>query len=412
MEHGDRAFSVAGAGCGVADFLYPDIDFASATFRRFASRSPADGGLQPGRLVFREDFEAFAGCELEQALAEMVPPDSRPTYNVGGPALVAMVLVSQLLRDSGVRARYYGATGDDNLGRRIRSVLQRTPLDTSRYAVKPGPTPSTCVLCDPKHAAGHGERTFINTLGAAREFGPSDLDEAFYAARIRALGGTALVPQLHRSLDTVLARAREREGINIVHTVYDFLSERAQPGRPWPLVDWDAGYPMIDLLVLDAEEARRISGLEGLREAVDRFVHAGVHSLVVTNGPGPAFIYSDGTVFAATGVSQMPVSARVVRERAEGAANAGGDTTGCGDNLVGGIIASAAAQMLVGVPMGELDMARAAGVGICAGGITCFRAGGLHVEKEPGENAAMLADYYADYRAQVAERCALPESPL
>ncbi|MCK5102992.1 MAG: hypothetical protein KAQ62_01245 [Cyclobacteriaceae bacterium] len=51
---------ISGTGCALADNLYTNINFNSSTFNSYLSKSNADGGLSPGKLVFTEEFEKFA----------------------------------------------------------------------------------------------------------------------------------------------------------------------------------------------------------------------------------------------------------------------------------------------------------------------------------------------------------------
>jgi len=412
MADDDAFVRVTGTGCAVADVFYTPVSFADLARRGYMSTAPRDGGLMPGGLVFRDDFEAHAGVDLEAAIEQAIGLDRMAGFNVGGPSLVAMVCAAQLLSRRRGHVSFYGARGGDEAGRRIQAMLDRTPLDTHAYALKEGPTPATCVFSDPGYHGGHGERSFVNTIGAAGEFGRADLDEPFFAADVRAFGGTALVPRLHAGLADLLRLGRQHGGVNVVHTVYDFLSEKQHAGSRWPLGDGESTYPLIDLLVMDAEEALRISGAPDVGAACGHFVAGGIHALVVTQGAEPVVLYSDGSPFAPLPVSSMPVSARVVAERRNQEARTQGDTTGCGDNFVGAVIACTAAFVADGAAPGEWDLPQAAALGVCAGGCACFHLGGLYPESHPGEKADTVAAYYEDYRHQVRDAWPLPDWPL
>src|SRR5512137_2003070 len=60
-RRGPLDLEIWAAGCGLIDYLYAPVDFASPQFRRYASRADGDGGLRAGRLVFAEELERFAG---------------------------------------------------------------------------------------------------------------------------------------------------------------------------------------------------------------------------------------------------------------------------------------------------------------------------------------------------------------
>jgi len=59
---------ISGTGCALADFLYTDIRFDSPAFMKYRSKRAGDGGLSPGKLVFTEGLEQFAGCPYPQIL--------------------------------------------------------------------------------------------------------------------------------------------------------------------------------------------------------------------------------------------------------------------------------------------------------------------------------------------------------
>ena len=79
-----------------------------------------------------------------------------------------------------------------------------------------------------------------------------------------------------------------------------------------------------------------------------------------------------------------------------------GDTTGCGDNFAGGVLASFAAQLQES-PKGAIDLVKACALGAASGGFACFYVGGAYVEKGPGEKLSFVMDYYRDYAKQIEE---------
>jgi len=408
MANPQRGVHIAGAGCALADYVFPCVDFGSASFTQYCTVSPGDGGLEPGHLVFRTDFEAFAGLDVETAIGRIGGDARTARFNVGGPSVVAMVIASQLLQGRPARVSFHGASGDDETGRRIRQTLAKTPLDIAGYRIMAGPSPSTYVFSDPTYRGGQGERTFINTIGAAAQFAPEHLDDRFFQADIHAYGATALVPRLHAGLTQLLERSRASGGITVVHTVYDFASEKRNPGGRWPLGDDEGTYPLIDLLVTNADEAMRISGAADVASACRHFMSGGIHALAVTHGVHPVRFCSDGSLFAECPPTELPVCDAIVRDRT----TATGDTTGCGDNFVGGLLASLSAQKASGTPVGAWHLPRAVAVGICAGGCACFHVGGLYVETTPGEKTRVIGRYYSEYRRQEKATCALPAEML
>jgi sugar/nucleoside kinase (ribokinase family) len=92
----------------------------------------------------------------------------------------------------------------------------------------------------------------------------------------------------------------------------------------------------------------------------------------------------------------LPVSEKVVNERKNGQI---GDTTGCGDNFVGGVIASIVTQMQSGA--GHPDITEACSRGVVSGGYACFYLGGTYFEKKTGEKKAKMEPYYEAYKRQI-----------
>ncbi len=393
-----------GAGCCLIDYLYASVDFSSPAFAAARSRKEGDGGLAPGRLVFAEDFERFIGKPYDEALADLTGGATSDAHNLGGPSVVSLAHAAQLLKGGAAgtdhRVRFFGVRGGDETGLLVDRALGRLPFDEARVAIVDAATPRTDVLSDPRYDDGNGERTFINLIGAALSLRPEDLDDGFFDADLIALGGTGLVPPLHDGLTAVLRTARRRGAATAVNLVYDFRSELSAPGEKWKLGAKDDAYPYIDLLVADREEALKTSGRADAAAAIDWFLAAGVASAVVTDGSRDVLLASRGGLFAPQDLRAMPVSAAVNGElRAHPERR--GDTTGCGDNFVGGLLASAMEQRAASPH--SLDLVEACALAIVSGGFACFTVGGTYYEAKPGEKRERLLPYLAAYRDQLAK---------
>jgi sugar/nucleoside kinase (ribokinase family) len=205
----------------------------------------------------------------------------------------------------------------------------------------------------------------VNSTGVAAEFRASDIDASLYDHPIVALGGTALVPALHAELEIPVRRAHKSGSLTVVNTVYDFLNESRSPDRPWPLGDSEETYRNTDLLIVDAEEARRLSGRGSVTRAAETFVDAGVSAVVITEGPDDLFAVSRGGRFAPLAARRFPTSSRIREELCAGA-GASGDTIGCGDNFVGGVLYALAEQMRSGESV--FDLYDAIAWGLVSGG--------------------------------------------
>jgi sugar/nucleoside kinase (ribokinase family) len=294
--------------------------------------------------------------------------------------------------------RYYGSLGNDETADKILDMVRKTPLNTSCYRKSSSkPTSFTDVLSDPVFADGHGERTFINNIGAAWDFTPGMLDDDFFDSQIICFGGTALVPHIHDNLTELLKRSRQKNGITVVNTVFDFRNEKNNPQKPWPLVTGDSDFSLIDILIADREEAMRISGQSDLTSAAGYFIQNGISSLFITNGASDIIVYSDGKLFGKMNMRFFPVSEKVTSEL-----RSKGDTTGCGDNFAGGIITSIALQ--INCERSRFDLISALSWAVASGGFTCSYVGGTFLESYQGEKRGKIEELRDDYLKQIGRQ--------
>lgn len=386
---------ISGTGCALADFVYNNINFNSPEFLKYRSSKDGDGGLTPGKLVFTEELEKFAGKSYPEILFEITKGKEPETFNIGGPSVVALIHAAQLLTDETFEVDFYGISGNDETSGKIRELLKKTPLDIQNYrAGSEQPTPFTHVLSDPEFDYGHGERTFINNIGAARDLTPEFLPDSFFQSDIVCFGGTALTPNLHDNLHHLLKKAKAKDAITVVNTVYDFRSEKENPGKPWPLGSTEQSFPNIDILLMDLEEAKRISGYENVNDIIN-FFKLKANAFAITRGANTVIFHSNDKKFDKDS-GELPVSEEVTSNIKNRAYN--GDTTGCGDNFVGGIIVSAARQLQNGQE--KLNLKEAVISGICSGGFACSYNGGTYFEKTPGEKKQQIEKLISAYHNQ------------
>jgi len=389
--------TISGVGCSLIDYLYTNVDFDSDSFRRYSSVAVGDGGLSPGKLVFSDEFEKFSGVDFHRALRDCTGGKEPETLNLGGPAIVALINAAQLLHDTDSRFNFYGAMADDESGHHIVQILKGLPVNTDNYRILEGETPTTVVLSDPSYHEGSGERTFINTIGVAGSITPDDLGDHFFDAEIVLFGGTGLMPQVHDGLTGLSRKAQANDCLTIVNTVFDFRSEKNAPDKRWPLGESDETYENIDLLIVDREEGMRMSGTATPGASLRWFRDHGVDSAIVTCGAQNYHLYSGGRYFTELELQELPVSKQIRADIDSGAVSPG-DTTGCGDNFVGGVLASVAEQYESG---GSISLLEAASWGVASGGQACLYIGGTYIEGHPGEKRALIERYYEHYRRQV-----------
>lgn len=389
---------IAGAGCCLIDSIYMGCSYADKAFEELWSREKGDGGLIEGGLVFSEDLQLFAKKPYQQILDSLTKSRKPDVVNLGGPAVVALVHAAQVLAEQKVEVSFHGAVGKDEQAELVRSSVANSPLKTDLKEVPDQRTAKTDVLDDPTQRDGKGERSFINTIGAAGYYGPQDIPASFYESDIILLGGTALVPQLHDGLHTVLATAKARGCITVVGTVYDFRNEKAAPHKPWPLGDYSS-YGNIDLLIVDEEEALRLSGTTDVKEAADRLISYGIGALIITRGALDMLVWSGGSLITKLPLTHMPVSVYMDDLLAKDP-SLRKDTTGCGDNFVGGTLVAIAQHLLKGKKT-DLDMREVCAWGAASGGLTLTYHGGTFHESAVGEKAALLEPVVQAYRLSV-----------
>lgn len=395
---------IAGTGSCLVDNLYSPVDFSSQQFTGYCSKANGDVGLVPGQLVFGEDLERFSGCEYSTILSELTGGAAPVSVNIGGPCIAALINLQCLLHNSDTFIAFYGHRGNDSNGDFLVNRLQATGLDLSNYTSQSGITPFTDVLSDPQYHNGHGERTFVHYMGLAGEYSMKHIPDSFFDADIYVYGGTGILPELHAQLSDLLKKGKKSCGLNFVNTVYDFKNQQKNPDKPWPLVRDPDDFKLIDLLIMDNEEALRISGTSDAGSALAFFRKEGVHACVITNGPGLITAFSDGSLCRKTDMLEMPVL--TVAGEWMNAPQAHGDTTGCGDNFAGGVMASIAAQIQRTHP-GALSLEDAISWGAASGGFACTYMGGVYAEQEPGEKLEKIRQAHVLYREQTGDHLSI-----
>jgi len=392
---------IAGTGCALADYLYTGVRFNTPQFKKYLSRQTGDGGLTPGKLVFTEELEKFSGITYDEICSEITGGQLPNAYNIGGPGLVPLINASQLLDKDKFEVRFYGGKGNDDTASLIDQLVRKTPLNVDHYSkVSDKRTPFTDVLSDVTYDNNHGERTFVNNIGAAWDYSPGLLGEDFFEADIVCFGGTALVPQIHDNLTSLLKRAKRDGGLTVVNAVFDFRNEKMKPDQPWPLIDSPENYWLIDMLIMNCEESMKISGKHTICEAAEYFFSQNVGAAIITNGANELYAFSNGDLFDKTELMKLPVSKKVIDGMILNPASKG-DTTGCGDNFAGGVIASMATQIKTG-DIGKLDLIEAIAWGVASGGFTCFYVGGTYFENSEGEKLRIVQDIKSEYIKQLS----------
>ena len=124
---------VSGTGCCLVDRLYNNVSFNSNTFLSYISKTRGDGGLSPGHLVLKEEFEEYAKKDFQVVLEELINGKFPDKINVGGPCIVALIHAAQITFKTNCEIKFYGCYGADNNGDFLTSSLQKLPVDISNY---------------------------------------------------------------------------------------------------------------------------------------------------------------------------------------------------------------------------------------------------------------------------------------
>ena len=388
---------ISGVGCCLVDRLYNHVPFSSEIFSAYSSKKRGDGGLTPGHLVLKEDFEKYAGKAFQLLLNELTQGRGPDEINIGGPCIVALIQVAQMTVGLNCDIQFYGSYGADEEGKFLKTSLRKFPIGTSNYIPIGNLTPSTDVFSDPDYDDGHGERVFVNSIASSRHYLPENLNSDFFGSDIVVFGGTALVPPIHQHLAELLKKCKENGAMTVVNTVFDFINEKADPHKRWPLGESDESYRYIDLLIVDKDEALRLSGEKTLEQAMQFFIEQHTGAVIITNGVKNVLIYAGNALFGEVAIGELPISnalSELIKEQ-----RYRGDTTGCGDNFAGGVIASLAFQLHEGRAI--LNLREAAALGVVSGGYACLYIGGTYFEKSPGEKYGRIIPFLKDYKEQI-----------
>ncbi len=387
---------VAGVGCSVVDVLYEVPGQAgSARMDAFLAQGPGDGGLARGAAVTCEALELRFGRSAEDIAAE-IAGGSPPTRTLGGVAIASLVAAAQLVEAQGIRVRFHGHFSADEEGLLAQAAVDRSPVEIVGERRRAARYPTTLVLNE-RHPGRPSERSFVAAAGMPAELAlhPEELGPSFFGSEVTLYSAIWWEPALHAALTRLLAEARSAGSLTVVGTAFD--PARSLGGPRWPLGDSDEAYRHVELLVMDRVEALVHSGESTLPGAVSFFREVGVGALLVTAGLKPVTFWSSGRRFL-PGEGELPLPSALLDDQAAGRIPTG-DTVGCGDCFVGGVVASVAQQLGRG---GPLRLGEACRVGCLSGCIASTHRGGVYQEGRRGERLGLLTRYLAPYEAQLA----------
>lgn len=209
----------------------------------------------------------------------------------------------------GIPVRLLGLVGDDEPGNYALAQLRAAGVDTSLVGRSSAPTASSVVL-----VKSNGERLFLHHPGASGEAFPEPIDVPAPATHYH-LGSPFALPLQRPHLAETLRRARA----NGIHTSLDAQWD----SRGHWIQDLAPALPHLDLLFLNQDEARMLTGTEDPGGAAARMRGAGASAVVVKMGRNGCAVFRSGLEVFSPGF-EVPVV----------------DTTGAGDCFAGGFLAA------------------------------------------------------------------------
>ena len=220
---------------------------------------------------------------------------------------------SLALAKIGAPVRLLGAVGNDDPGRFLLDALCRAGVDTCAVQSLPGPTAATIALVN-----GAGDRRFLHRMGVSADAFPEPLD--FTPALIAGvahyhLASLFILPRFRTHAVETLARARAAGLTTSLDTNWD-------PAGRW-MADIGPCLPHLDIVFLNEDEARMVTGHAEPSPAAEILLRAGARAAVLKLGARGCSVYiADREILAPA--FRVPVK----------------DTTGAGDCFVGGFLAA------------------------------------------------------------------------
>ena len=253
------------------------------------------------------------GGDLVPAFGQREQLVEEATLVLGGSGAIVAAGAARL----GLRVAMSGCVGDDVLGRAMVEALEG--VDVSAIRRVDAPTGISVGLARP------GDRAVLTALGALASFRAEDVpDSLLRSARWVHVASPFLQPGLD-----VAAIAARAAGTTSLDPGWD-------PADRWEL-EWEG----FDVLLPNAQEARRLAGEEDVEAAARRLAERGPLVVVKLGAEGALAAGGDGAAVAGAGASSpegAPSAGAVVRVGAPRVDPV--DATGAGDSFDAGFLAA------------------------------------------------------------------------
>ncbi|MEY4761723.1 MAG: hypothetical protein RLZZ200_1579 [Pseudomonadota bacterium] len=227
----------------------------------------------------------------------------------GGDAINQATAVAKL----GSRVGLFGLIGDDMQGRLIREHCARHGIDMAGLRVDPVRTTSTGVVLIDRE----GERSFLAMPEATSQmYGPEHvaLDAIRPGLKVLSVGSLFYAERFDReAFAPLLRKAKEAGAITVADMVMD--------QRSYGLDELHEAWPYLDYAVPSELEAQQFTGTTEPAAVARGFQRRGVKNVVLKRGSKGVIAFLGDRVFECPAFRVDAV-----------------DTTGAGDNFVGGFI--------------------------------------------------------------------------
>jgi sugar/nucleoside kinase (ribokinase family) len=220
---------------------------------------------------------------------------------VGGAATFASLSASYLFNKVKVISVIGEDFGEDNL-----SILRKQGIDVSGIQIKEGE--KSFFWAGKYHNDMNSRDTLATELNVLADFDPIVPDH-YQDAEYVLLGN--LTPSIQK---TTLDRLKNKPKLVVLDTM-NFWMDVA-------LEDLKQVLKMVDVLTINDEEARQLSGEYSLVKAAEKILEMGPRYLIIKKGEHGALLFGDGQVFVAPALPLAEVF----------------DPTGAGDTFAGGFI--------------------------------------------------------------------------
>jgi len=286
----------------IAAFCNPLMDVLSYVDEKFLSGI----GAKPGTMNL-VDLE-----RADEILRRISAGREEPRVLPGGSGANTARGFAWLDRDSRLpQPLFFGAVGDDDLGRRYREGLERSGVRSGLVA-KAERTGFSVVAVTPD-----GERTMFTHLGACRLFGPDDVDFSLVVGA-RALHLTGYMWDTENQRLTAERAAEVAAGSRVVVSL-DLADPFVVTRYRDRFGEWIPG--RVDLLFGNREEFALLCGTRESDEAILARAAAFAPLVIMKVGARGAYVAAGGRTELVPGIS---VAAR--------------DTTGAGDSFAGAFL--------------------------------------------------------------------------